>query len=158
MTITEESQWSLFDFFVGTWKGTGGGEPGTGDYERSYCFIFNKKFLEVRNKSTYPPSQNNPKGEIHEDLGYISFDKARHCFVFRQFHVEGFVNQYKLDSVSEDGKRFVFISEAIENIASGWRAKETYQISGENEFTETFELAPPGNDFSVYTSVTLRRS
>jgi hypothetical protein len=154
----QDSIWLPVKFLVGTWKGTGGGEPGIGQYERIYQFIFNKMFIEVKNKSAYPPTEKYPKGEIHEDIGYISYDKIRHSFVLRQFHVEGFVNQYKLDSISADGKRIVFVSEAIENIPIGWRAKETYHILDENEFTETFELAPPNKVFEVYTSVTLRRS
>ncbi|HKZ36563.1 MAG TPA: hypothetical protein VJ184_02855 [Chryseolinea sp.] len=46
-------------------------------------------------------------------------------------------------------KTIVFISESIENIPPGFRAKETYQILNENEFTETFELAEPGKDFEI---------
>lgn len=59
----------------------------------------------------------------------------------RQFHIEGFVNQYKLDSISPDKKTIVFISENIENIPAGWRAKENCDLTRDNEFTETFELA-----------------
>jgi hypothetical protein len=44
--------------------------------------------------------------------------------VFRQFHVEGFVNQYALDT-SSTADRLVFLSEAIENIPAGFRARET---------------------------------
>ncbi len=94
---------------------------------------------------------------MHEDLGYISYDKLRKGFVLRQFHVEGFVSQYILDHISADGKEIVFISEAIENIASGWRAKETYQIYADDEFTETFELAASNNGFEISTRVTLHR-
>jgi len=53
------------------------------------------------------------------------------------------VNQYKLDSISPDKRTIVFLSENIENIASGWKAKETYNLLNENEFIETFELAEP---------------
>jgi hypothetical protein len=60
------------------------------------------------------------------------------------------MNQYKLDSISADRKTLVFVSEAIENIAKGWRAKEIWHI-GENSFSESFELAEPGKDFAVYT-------
>lgn len=49
-----------------------------------------------------------------------------------------------------DGKTIIFLSEVIENIAKGWQAKETYRIISDNEFTETFELAPPGVRFEVY--------
>lgn len=58
--------------------------------------------------------------------------------------MEGFVNQYTLESVSPDGKTLVFVSESIENIPAGFRARETYQWKGENEFAEVFELAEPG--------------
>jgi hypothetical protein len=156
-TTKQDSIWQPLKFFIGTWTGRGGGEPGIGDYERSYQFTLNKKFIEVHNTSTYPPTQNNPKGENHQDVGYFSYDNARHTFVLRQFHIEGFVNQYKLDRLSEDGKTMVFTSEVIENIAEGWRARETYQVAGPNEITETFELAPPGKPFEPYTKVTLRR-
>ena len=158
MTEPKENLWQPFEFMVGTWKGRGGGQPGIGDYQRTIRFIFDRKFLEISNKSTYPPSPENPAGEVHQDLGYMSYDRKRKSFVLRQFHLEGFVNQYRLESISADGKQIVFTSEAIENIASGWRARETYQIAGPDEFTETFELASPENAFEVYTQVTLHRS
>lgn len=47
-----DSTWLPLKPFVGTWKGEGGGEPGKGKYERSYQFILNKRFIEIRNKST----------------------------------------------------------------------------------------------------------
>ena len=75
----------------------------------------------------------------------------------RQFHIEGFVNQYKIESISPDGKSIIFISESIENIPAGFRARETYQMINENEFTETFELAEPGKDFELYSKATLKR-
>jgi hypothetical protein len=153
----QDSVWLPFRHIVGKWTGTSEGEPGKGTYERSYEIVLNKKFIEVRNKSTYPPSANNPEGEIHEDRGFISYDKARKTFVLRQFHIEGFVNQYKIESISPDGKTIVFISEAIENIPAGFRAKETYQIVNDNEFTETFELAEPGKDFELYSKAVLKR-
>jgi hypothetical protein len=156
-TSKQDSTWKPFQCFIGDWTGKGGGESGQGTYERSYKFIFDKKYIEVKNKSVYPPTANNPKGEIHEDIGYISFDKLRNVFILRQFHKEGFVNQYKLDSISTDGKRIVFTSEAIENIKTGWRAKETYQIFGDKEISETFELAPPQKEFEAYSKVLLKK-
>jgi hypothetical protein len=75
----------------------------------------------------------------------------------RQFHVEGFVNQYKTETVSQDGKLLVFVSEAIENILGGWRAKETYRILNDDEFIETFELAEPGKNFVVYSENHFKR-
>ena len=125
--------------------------------ERSYEFVLNGKFLAARNKSVYAPQEANPNGETHEDRGMISFDRARKKFIFRQFHVEGYVSQYAAESIEEGAKRIVFVSEAIENIPPGWRARETYTILSADEFTETFELAEPGKDFEVYSEARLKR-
>ncbi|UCF58842.1 MAG: hypothetical protein JSV15_07290 [Candidatus Bathyarchaeota archaeon] len=111
----------------------------------------NGKFLQARNKSTFAPQAKNPKGEVHEDIGFFSYDSNRERFVLRQFHVEGFVNQYILQNLAEDGKTMVFVTESIENIPSGWRAKETYKVLNDDEFTEVFKLAAPGKDFEVCT-------
>ena len=152
-----DSLWMLLKPFVGTRKGQGEGEPGIGNYERNYQFILNKRFIEIRNKSTYPPTTHHPNGELHEDIGYFSYDNGRKTFMLRQFHVEGFVNQFKLDSVSPDKKTLVFITESIKNIPAGFRAKETYRILSDGEIEETFEIAEPGKEFSVYSKVQLVR-
>jgi len=54
--------------------------------------------------------------------------------------------------------KMVFVSESIENIAPGWRARETYLILNENEFIERFELAEPGKDFVLYSEAHLKRT
>lgn len=154
----QDSLWAPFRWFAGEWLGDSEGQPGKGRYERSYTIILNKKFIEIKNKSTYPPTQQNPKGEVHEDRGFISYDRSRKTFVLRQFHIEGFVNQYRLESISPDGKTIVFESEAIENIPAGFKARETYKINGDKEFTEIFEMAEPGREFTIYSKATLKRA
>lgn len=54
------------------------------------------------------PAIQNPEGEIHEDYGIISSDEARKVFVFRQFHSEGFVNQYILNDSLSNNKTLIF--------------------------------------------------
>ena len=156
-TANQSDVWKPLRFFVGNWEGTGKGEPGESKVEREYKFILNGKFLQSTHKSIYAPQAKNPKGETHEDLGIFSYDKSRKQFVFRQFHLEGFVNGYVLTNISEDGKTLVFTTESIENIPAGWRAKETYKILNDHEFTETFELAEPGKEFQVYSENYFKR-
>jgi hypothetical protein len=90
---TPVDPWTNMKFFVGTWSGTSTGQPGNGSVSRTYEFVLGNKFLHVTNKSTYPPQDKNPKGEIHEDWGMFSHDSGRKKLVLRQFHLEGFVNQ-----------------------------------------------------------------
>ena len=91
---------------------------------REYTRILNFRLIRVQNQSDYPPQNKNPKGETHDDLGVFSFDKSRGRAVFRQFHVEGYVNQYVADADPQPG-RVVFTSEAVENIPPTYRARET---------------------------------
>jgi len=145
----KQDVWAPFRFFVGSWQGTGEGGSGRSRTERTYNFVLNEKFLQVKNKSVFAPNEKNPKGETHEDIGYFSYDTTRKSFVFRQFHVEGFVNQYILDSLDDEPKTIVFVTESIENIPPGWRAKETYKVLSDEGFTEIFELAAPGKEFKA---------
>jgi hypothetical protein len=156
-TTKKDSIWSPLKPFIGQWVGEGGGEPGKGTYERTYQFLLNKNFIEIKNKSTYQPTDKNPKGEVHEDIGYFSYDKSIKKFKLRQFHIEGFVNEFVLDSISADRKTIVFVTVGIENIPKGFRAKETYRLLSENEIEETFELAQPDKEFEVYSKVKLAR-
>lgn len=156
-TTAQPDSWRPVRYFIGVWEGAGKGEPGESKVEREYKFTLNDKFIHVSHKSVYPPQPKNPKGEIHDDLGFLSYDKSRKQFLLRQFHVEGFVVQYVLSSISEDGKTLVFNSESIENIGAGWRSRETWKILNDNEFTETFELSGPGKEFETYVENRFKR-
>jgi hypothetical protein len=154
----KQDVWEPLNFFVGSWTSEGKGCSGISTGEREYQFVLNGKFLQVKNKSIFEPQEQNPKGEVHEDWGFISHDGNRETFVWRQFHVEGFVNQYVLDSTATDGKTLVFVTESIENIPAGWRGRITCQILDDDEFTERFELAAPEKEFEVYVENHFKRS
>jgi hypothetical protein len=143
-------------FFAGSWRGGQGGQPGQGVAERTYDFILNDRFLQETNTSTYPPQEKNKKGEVHHHMSLISYDTGRKLFVFRQFHTEGFVNTYVQESTNDD-RKLVFVTEAIENIPAGYRARETYIIVSHDEFIERFEVAEPGKDFELYSEAHLKR-
>ena len=142
---------------VGKWEGTSEGMPGSGTLTREYRWILNGRFLEETNRSVYPKQEKNPTGEIHEHRSIFSFDRMRKTVVFRQFHGEGFVNQYTLEPATKPGT-LVFVSEAIENIPKGYRARETYTFINADEFEELFEIAEPGKDFAPYTKARLKRA
>lgn len=137
--------------FVGRWKGAGQGDPGTSIVERSYVPILAGRFIEIRHRSTYPPQEKNPRGEVHDDVGYLSHDNTRKLFVLRQFHIEGFFNQYAATTADFAGDKLVFVSEALENIPASMKARETYIFGGPDAFEEIFEIAEDGVKFAVYS-------
>jgi hypothetical protein len=158
-TAQEPAKSSLdpIKFFEGHWLGTTHGEPGYGKGERDYEFVLRGNFLRVSNKTVYPKQEKNPKGQVHEDLGFFSYDRQHKKLLLRQFHVEGFVNEYVERESTNDGKTLVFETERIENLPDGWRARETYKILSQEEYIEVFELAPPQKEFAIYAESRWKR-
>jgi hypothetical protein len=149
-------RWAPVRFLLGKWEGTSTGHAGSATVSREYRMVLGEQFIEERNTSTYLPQEKNPKGEVHEHVSYISYDRARKQLVLRQFHIERFVIQYVQQADSASGN-LVFTSEALENTPPGWRARETYLVHGPDEFEEVFELAQAGKPFEVYSRTRLRR-
>lgn len=152
-----ESPWAPIRFLVGDWEGESEGQPGRGSVKRTYRFVLGDRFLHEQNVSTYPPQPKNEKGEVHEHRSYFSHDRARHTLVLRQFHQEGFVNQYVMTAGSPAGT-VVFDTESLENVPSGWKARETYQLVSPDEFVETFELAQEGGAYELYSKARFKRA
>jgi hypothetical protein len=153
----QSDPWSPVRVFEGKWEGSITGKPGKQFSSREYQFVLHDTFLSQRDHSVYEAKTLDEMPKIREDFGYFSYDTFLKKMVWRQFHSEGFVNEYRLESVSTDGKFLEFITVRIENLAPGWRAKKSYRVLSADEIEETFSLAPPGKDFDVYTVAHLRR-
>ncbi len=149
--------WEPFHFLVGEWEGQGEGKSGISTVEKTFQFIMNREYIQSTTRAVFKPQEKNPKGEIHEDLGFFSYDHFRKKFVFRQFHIEGFINQYVLESISADGKMLVFDSEGFENAPPGWKTRIIYRILDEDTLEESFDIATPGKDLQCYILNTLKR-
>jgi hypothetical protein len=117
----------------------------------------NDRFIKVGNRSFYEPQQKNPDGEVHEGLGFFSYDQFREQYVLREFHIEGYVNQYVLETWDPEEGLLIIMSEAIENIPPGWRARTTSKILSENRFREAFDLPGQEDDWSCYITNELVR-
>lgn len=76
----------------------------------------------------------------------------------REFHVEGYVNHYILEPLVDDSQSFVFVTESIENISTGWRARTTLEVISQDSFRETFDLAGPDQEWACYITNEFVRS
>ena len=152
----QEDPWRALRVFEGKWEGPTAGKPGEGTTTREYRFELNNHFLSQRDKSVYQPREAGAQPLVHEDFGVFSYDGDRKKVVWIQFHSEGLVNEYELQSVGADGKSLEFVTTRIENLP-GFRAKKLYRILSADQIEETFLLASPGKDFEVYTVAHLKR-
>jgi len=148
--------WEPLRYLEGVWIGQGNGMSGVSTVTQEYQFILNGEFLRMTTKSEFKPQEKNPKGEIHEDISFFSFDRSRKKFILRGFYIEGFFNQY-VGEVSEKEKTITFETEAIENAPQGTRAKLVFQKLCRDELEQSFFVAWPGRDFSCMSTNQLKR-
>ncbi|HJN16630.1 MAG TPA: hypothetical protein QGH10_14090 [Armatimonadota bacterium] len=149
--------WRPLRFLEGVWSGTGEGLSGRSTVTQRYSFILGGKFLQARTRAAFPKQERNPDGELHEDMGVFSYDRARKKHVLRAFYVEGFVNQFVLEEITEDGRGLTFVAEAIENAPEGTSAKLVYKLSADGVLTEQFFVAFPGQELSCFSSNTMTK-
>ncbi len=146
--------WASFRYLEGKWVDE---KPGVSKVIQTYEFMFGGKYIQMRTRAVFEPTEKKPKGEVHEDVGIFSYDQARKTFIFRQFHLEGFVIEYVLEKRGENTNELTFVSEAIENAPPGTRAKEVFKFINEDEFEQSFHVAWPKQDYACYMQNKLKR-
>ncbi|MGZ8348060.1 MAG: hypothetical protein ACXWUP_13205 [Allosphingosinicella sp.] len=140
---------AAISWLVGNWAGVGEGQPGTSTSSRHAERIHDNHFIRVEARSVYPAQQANPSGEVHTSLDLWSFDRRRDRLVMRQFDSLGFVSTYVQDRAASVDSRLVLVSEGLENVPTGWRARYTYEHVGSGEYRELFEL-DSGRGYELY--------
>ena len=82
------------NFLIGGRTGTGNGfgtEKST--IVSGFRYLMGDWHIEIKNELRFEPAEEKPDGEYLFDRGFISFDKIRNRIVYRQFNIEGCINQ-----------------------------------------------------------------
>jgi len=153
-TQKKQDIWATLKFLEGKWVDE---KPGLSKTTQVYEFIWNGKYLRMRTRAVFEPTEKNPKGEVHEDLGIFSYDQSRKTFVFRQFHIEGFVIQYILEKKDDKTNELTFVSEHVENAPPGTKAKEIFKFVSEDQIEQSFHVAWPDRDYACFALNNLKR-
>ena len=154
--FSQQNSFEKLQFLIGEWQGKGtgfGNENST--ITASYQFIMDKKYIEVKHESHFKPTPNKPKGEHHIDKGFISFDTHRKQVIYRQFNIEGYVNQYILNKEKSTNNTLVFETETIENFVSGGKARFTIKKISDTEIETIFDVSFPNKNYSCFGTNTL---
>lgn len=143
---------------MGEWTGTGIGFGNTSStISSNYARVMGGQYIELLHESHFKPTESKPEGEHHIDRGFISYDQSRKVYVYRQFNVEGFVNQYVLNEELSTEKQLVFETEVIENFVAGGKARWTIILHGPGEIETVFDLSFPGKDYACFGTNKLSR-
>jgi hypothetical protein len=142
---------------VGEWRGVGQGRWGEFSAECSFAFVLDGRFLQNRGLGVYPRQEKNEDGEIHRTLDLFSFDQRRETLVLRELDNEGFATTYYMDRSASSPQRLVFLAEHLENVPEGWGARITYELLGDDEYHETFELDTDERGFRHFLRIRFLR-
>ena len=135
---------------VGDWTGVGEGDPGPSAATRHTERVHGGRFIRVEGRSVYPKQEKNKSGEVHTSTDVWSYGQARKVLVLRQFDSLGFVSTYVQDKAASRDGHIVLVSEQLENVPAGWKARYTYDVVSAEEYREHFELDPNGKGFKTY--------
>ncbi len=150
-SFSQNSNFESINFIIGDWAGTGSGFGNNkSTIESSFQLSMNEKYIEVVNESRFDPTDKNPEGEHHIDKGFISFDKQRKLIVYRQFNIEGYINQYLLNESKSNDSLLIFETETIENFLPGGKARWIITKTSENQIKTTFDVSFPNKEYSCF--------
>ena len=147
----QEDPWAPFRQLIGVWRGDAAGFGSVSDLQHEWDLAVQDRFLRLRTRSVQRTEDG--EGEVHEDVGYLSFDTDRGAYVFRRFLSEGFVNTF---DVAREGDAITFEARESES-AEGMRGRMVLTFEGEHDYGMVLELAGPGGDFAACQEMKLHR-
>jgi len=148
----QDDKWAPLRFLLGTWEGGSESSVVTHTYE----FVVQDKFIQSRTRSEAEAPDGDGPAEVHEDVGYFSYDPDRELIVFRQFLSEGYVNTYTLAPKENPGDSLVFTSESTEG-AGGMQARLTIRAPAPDSYEMLLDLASPGKEFFTCQRISMKR-
>jgi hypothetical protein len=148
------SDWKAFDFLLGEWKWTGGGQPGQGGGVSTFRPDLEGTVLVRKTHLDYPATKERA-AFAHDDLLYIYHEPADNSLRAIFFDGGGHVIRYRV-TLAPDGNSVEFLSEAA---PAGTTCRMSYVRTGPDSVIEKFEIAPAGKpaDFATYVQFNAKR-
>jgi hypothetical protein len=137
---------SSLEWLIGQWHGSSMGRGSQGDIHLAVEYDLDKRFLMFREELALTAA-TSVAGTRESWMGILGANTSGSGFVLRMFSTTGFVTRYR---VTLDGGEIHFGPEGGEQPPPGWLFRRTMERTGEAEFTETVQVAPPGRPFFEY--------
>jgi hypothetical protein len=138
----------------GRWEGRGEGFGQQSVVTHEWQFVMGGAFLRLETVSV-AAGEDGP-GEIHEDVGFMSWSGDDRVLRFRQFLSEGFVNTFQVETAADRDNTLVFEPEASEG-AGGVLARMTFTFFGDDEYEAVLALGRRGGEFTSCQTMQMHR-
>lgn len=149
--FAQTNPFDKINFIIGDWVGSGSGFGNNkSKINSSFKLVMDGKYIEIINDSKFEPTEKKPEGEHHIDKGFISYDEKRDAIIFRQFNIEGYVNQYVLNEDLSTETKLAFETESIENFAPGGKARWTISKISDTEIKTIFDVSFPNSEYTCF--------
>lgn len=146
--------WAPVRALEGTWAGQGEGFGQTSDVTHEWRFVMGGSFLRLETRSVTNSGTGN--GEVHEDVGYVSWSDDDSVLRFRQFLSEGYVNTYRVEVAVDRERTLNFEPEASEG-AGGMLARLTFTFLTDDSYEAVLQLGRKGQEFKACQTMLMHR-
>lgn len=150
----EDDIWGAFNPLLGKWRGESEGFGSTARVKHDWEFVMKGAFLALHTDSR----GEGPRGpEMHEDVGFLSFDRDAERWVFRQFLSEGFVNTFVVKPEEVDGLPAFDFEFLTAESAGSMRVRMRLVFTSQDAYTMTLDLAGKGGDYATCQTMHMKR-
>jgi len=140
-------------WLVGEWQGYGQFDSRVTYIHKTFAYEVAGRYLVERTRDIFPPVTPSTEFELHQD--FTAFLRTTSGgYRAKGFYVEGYVWN---STVTATADRLVVETESVENAPAGLRGRITYVKDGPDRFTGTFEFAKPGQDYTLFEKLVMRR-
>jgi hypothetical protein len=152
--LPPKPDFSPLEWLVGEWNGTTTGRGAQGKVHLSAEFTLDRRFMILREEVTLVSSNAVPTTQ-ESWMGVLSASPSDATFLLRMYSSTGFILRYR---VTVEGPVIHFNPEGGEQPPPGWLFRRMVQRSGDAEFDETVQVAPPHKSFFEYYTARLTRA
>jgi hypothetical protein len=146
--------WAPVRALEGTWKGQGEGFGQTSEVTHEWRFVMGGTFLRLETRSVARSETGD--GEVHEDVGFVSWSSDDSVLRFRQFLSEGYVNTYRAEVAVDRERSLNFEPEASEG-AGGMLARLTFTFLTDDSYEVVLALGRKGQEFKACQTMRMHR-
>ena len=152
--VVDNDPWAMVRGLEGNWEGVGKGFGQTSHLTHKWQFVLDGNFLRLETRSV--DIKATDESEAHEDVGYVSWSESEGILRFRQFLSEGFVNTFRLESVTSPQAGLNFEPEGTEGTET-MSVRMTIRFQDAESYEMILELGTKGEELKPCQTMRLRK-